>query len=377
MKLLIDFGSIKTGGGVQLALNFLDWIQSSSDENFPEQICLLLPELGPLASFQSQTKLITSTLTYPNNYVSRKVFELRALPEYLKKQQITHIFTFFGAGLPRFPGVKSMVSVAYPIVCYPDSPFWTFFPLKQKLIQKTLNFFRCRRIRSADCVLVETGVMKERLIKYVGVSKHKLDVFPPVPSSFVPDRSYVKPAENARLNFLFLSGLDNHKNIWRLPELASELIALGFVNFKFLISVNLDQYQQKYLAKVQGKDAILNDYFEFLGAVPARDIHSVYARANFLVNLSDLESFSNNYMEAWKVGVPLICSDTDFSHNICKKSAVYIPSHDMPEAAKIIVKFCTEPDHHSAMVTHGKSYLQELPNLSERIRFIVTKLREL
>ena len=48
MKLLIDFGAIKTGGGVQLATNFLNKLGSNTQD--VDEVFLLLPDTGPLAN---------------------------------------------------------------------------------------------------------------------------------------------------------------------------------------------------------------------------------------------------------------------------------------------------------------------------------------
>jgi glycosyltransferase involved in cell wall biosynthesis len=375
MRLLIDLGSIKTGGGAQLALNFLDWMKEN--EGFSAMTFLLLPEKGPLANFEYNKDFIQSQITYPDNYFLRKWFEITKLRKFVENEKITHIFTFFGSGLPKYPNVKSLVSVAYPVICYPESPFWKYFPLKKRIRLIIVNYLRSNRIKRADYVLAETEVMRNRLIKYIGIDSKKIYIYPPVPSLYVANSNYNKPLNDTTLRYLFLSGVDNHKNLWRLPDIATELLKIGFLNFKFVLTVDKNAYTKKYKTYLYDKTETLDRHFEFLGSVSPAEINRVYLESNFLVNISDLESFSNNYMEAWKAGVPLICSDTDFSRNICQDSAIYIPPHNTKVAAEIIFNYAYDYDDQIKKTHAGKKLLDNLPNLTQRAQFIFNLLSEL
>src|SRR5262249_52811670 len=127
--------------------------------------------------------------------------------------------------------------------------------------------------------------------------------------------------------YVFVSGNETHKNLWRLYDIAGHALGGGLRDFVFSLTVT----KEAYLRRLAGRTldpAILDGHFEFLGQVPPQQIMRVYENADCVVSLSDLESFSNNYMEAWKVGLPLIVSDRDFSRAICGDSALYVDPHD-------------------------------------------------
>ena len=369
--LLIDFGAIKTGGGVQLATNFLSSILAF--KNITGDIYLILPDSGPLSKLNIEGKCV-DYLMYPDSYILRKVFELTKYPAFIKKHKIDIVYTFFGSGLPKEGGVKSVVSVAYPIICYPDSDYWKYVSFFYGFKKKIVNRLRRNRIRKADKVVVETDVMALRVHKYLGIEKNNIMTIPPSPSMFIKEKEFVSQSASEKIVFLVLSGLDPHKNLWRLPEIARKLTEANYTNFEFILSVEKSAFVHTYRKYCLGNEHALDTYFNFVGPIPATDIDSVYSRSTFLVNLSDLESFSNNYMEAWKSGLPLICGDTDFAHHICGESAIYVNAHDTDYASSEILKVVEDLNKQAAMVKEGKKRLSHLPDSEEKLKMILHQL---
>jgi glycosyltransferase involved in cell wall biosynthesis len=370
IRLLIDLGSIKTGGGAQLATNFLTFMKDYPAD--VEKVYLLIPELGPLSQHIDRSRY-DDVLTYPDSYWKRKLFELTTLRDFVAKNGINVFYTFFGSGIPAPKGVRSIVSVAYPIICYPDSPFWKFLSARLKPRLEILIRLRQRRIRMADKVIAETKVMANRLEKYAKIKSERITISPPSPSSFLEDRTF-KPSHQQKIKFLLLSGLERHKNIWRAPAIAHALDDLGFSNFVFSVSATREAFNKAY-PECRDHTSTIDRHFEFLGTIPSQNIQSVYDCANILVNLSDLESFSNNYMEAWKSGLPLICSDTDFSRHICRDSAIYVDPHNPKQAATEITFLARSEERQRALVTFGKTYLAELPTIEEKFEQTMNIIR--
>jgi len=371
MRLLIDFGSIKTGGGAQLATNFLSFMKEYPAD--VEEVYLLIPELGPLVQHIDASRY-DGVLIYPDSFWKRKLFELTILRNFVGKHRIDIFYTFFGSGIPAPRGVRSIVSVAYPIICYPDSPYWTYLPVKYRLRLQVLNELRRRRIRLADKVIAETPVMAARLAKHVRIKSECLAISPPSPSAFLADTPFTPKPNRDKFRFLLLGGLDRHKNIWRLPSIGRALAALGRTNFIFLVSATRVAFDATYPA-CEGDSALLDKYFEFLGVIPSQQIQSVYDRADFLMNLSDLESFSNNYMEAWKAGLPLICSDTDFARGICESSAVYVDPHNPEEAARVIDRLLENDAMQCELASAGKQRLASLQTLEQKFAHTMEIIR--
>ena len=299
----------------------------------------------------------------PKSYAGRFIFEKFWLQKIIKKNHIESIFTFFGAGLPHPLNVRSVVTVAYPIICYPDSPYWRHVPWFAGIKKRFINYLRRARLKQASRIIVETEVMKARLSRALSFPIGNISVVPPVPSSYVTTVQYDYHFKGK--SYLFISGNDPHKNLWRLYGVAEKLEEAGWDDFIFMLTIKESQYVASMKEK-QIDRRLLDKHFRFLGQVDPEKILDVYGRADFVVLLSDLESFSNNYMEAWKAGIPLIASDRDFSRSICGDSAIYVEPHDVADVAKKMLEVADDSEMKRQLVQAGRKCLETLPDMEQR-----------
>lgn len=362
--ILIDFSPLKTGGGVQLALNFLLKIAKTEDA---KGYIFLFPDAGPLYELDKSSLGINYKISPSSFPISRYLFEQNNLQKIFNQFKIHTIYTFFGPGLPHPKSIKSIVSVAYPIICNDDSPYWKYIPIKEKLKKKLINFFRIQRLKKADVILAETEVMQKRLSKTLKRSLESIYVFPPSPTEFLANQNFTGLGKDP-VKFLFLSGFDHHKNLWRLLELAEELES-NKLNFQFLLTGNLSNFK-KMKHSIRFNENLVEQRFVFLGRLHPTNLNKIYQECSFLVNLSDLESFSNNYMEAWKTATPLVVSDRDFARFICKNSALYVEPHDIRACALKILNHITDEKEIYKMVLEGQKLLSELPSQEEKLNQI-------
>jgi glycosyltransferase involved in cell wall biosynthesis len=354
---LIDFSPLKSGGGVQLAYNFLDQLKNFLNEDV--EFFLLIPE-GHFKDYLDHDS-IKETYSAPVNIIKRYFFERGALQKLIKVKKIDTIFTFFGSGLPHPKRVRSVVGVAYPIICNDDSPFWKHITNKFYKKQKFINRIRINRLKEASVIFAETPIMKKRLMETLGFATDKIQIIAPSPSDYIPIDKKLKFGNNV----LLLSGNSPHKNLWRLYGIALELKKLG-QSLKFLVTVEKEAYISS-LKETNVDITIIEEYFNFLGHVPQKEIAIVYEQSDLLMLLSDLESFSNNHMESWKIGIPQVVSDRDFTRGICRDSAVYIEPHDVRNVAEVLQKTLSDTELQLDIVAKGKAFMKELPTQKERM----------
>lgn len=364
--LLLDFSSIREGGGCQLALNFLEGI--SSTEFREHQLFITVPDTGPLSQFNFEGYEV-EFIRVPQKPVMRAYFEYWVIQSMIRKYKINYIFTFFGPGLPHPKNVRSIVGVAYPIICYDDSPFWKKINAKYKRRIKIKNYLRCKRLKKADLIIAETTVMASRLSTKLNYSMNQIYVIPPAVTKYV-DSISVCDSETVTRSFLFLSGNSPHKNLSSLYNIAMALVEKGQNDFSFILSINKDDWITSLDNNIAIDFSFLDRHFKFVGNVDPKEIGKLYSQCDALINLSDLESFSNNYMEAWKVGVPLIVSDRDFAKNICRRSALYCEPHDPNDVANKIVTLINDRILRQLLIAEGQKELQKLPSIDQRIHFL-------
>lgn len=361
-KLLLDLSPIKSGGGAQLALNFIQYV-SQPCASFEIHTVLVSDRFPFLESLKGNYKLVIA----PSESAARFLFENTKLRQYVKKNNITHTFTFFGPGLPTFKRVRQVVGVAYPILVYDDSSFWYHLPFKAKLVKRFQNLFRKIRLRKADHLIFETEVMRQRAMDS-GLICNESSVLAPSPTSFL--RHSPIPAYTGILRILFLAGMAPHKNLWRLPEVLPKLQKMD-LNVEFFLSATKEQFIKHCPYPIPHSSLKLIDkYFCFLGHIPQNMIQTVYDQCSVVGNISDLESFSNNYMEAWLSGRPILASDRDFAREICGSTAIYVEPHDPESILQGLMQLQQILNNINELNNEFQTRLAVLPSLPQRIEVI-------
>jgi glycosyltransferase involved in cell wall biosynthesis len=151
-----------------------------------------------------------------------------------------------------------------------------------------------RRSLRRVTVLAQTAHQQEMLRSEFDVSAEV------VPCGYeLPPASSIPPAEGREF-VLWVGRLNRrHKRPDRFLDLAAALPDREFC-----------------MVAAQGPDPAYNneireradhlDNLQFEGYVPPDEIHDYYRRAALLVNTSETEGFSNVFLEAWRVGTPVV-----------------------------------------------------------------------
>lgn len=367
MKAMLDLSGIKSGGGAQLATNFLAHVGGQGGARLFDFILVSdkFPRTDAVSDF---SELVAA----PSSITGRLRFEHVELPRIARQRGVTHSYTFFGPGLPARTGLKQLVGVAYPTLVYDDSPYWDHLPIGFKAKKRVQNSLRKARLRQADYLIFETNTMLERA-KRAGLVMGGSSVIPPTPTAFLLP-SPPPPTEPVR--FLILAGTDPHKNLWRLFE-ALPLIADEALDVRFAVSITRNAFLAAMGPSDPAKAQLVDKYFEFLGPLPPDRLQEAYNMATVVLNIADLESFSNNYMEAWLTGRPLLASDRDFARAICGGSAIYVEPHDIVSLVAGIRQFAQSQPDTVAMVAEGRDRLKRLPTIEHRTSQILAILSDL
>ncbi|HBZ8223403.1 TPA: glycosyltransferase family 4 protein [Escherichia coli] len=354
--LYIDFSAIKSGGGAQLAINFL--IKAA-----PKIDCRII-----ISDKFPQLDLVPDSLDV---IVLRSSWTGRISDEYVKIKKLLCsgdvVYTFFGPGLPKLKGVTQITGVAYPIVCNYDSRYWYRHRKSVTLPKRILNKAREFRLKKADFLIFETEIMRSRFCATHRFDYAKTAVVPPTPTGFL--KANERSIASKNINFLLLTGLDYHKNIDLL------LNALEKYDFntcvskpRFIISTT----QEEFIRRFGDYSNKVLDYFDFTGKVASTEIQRIYDKTDVVLNLADLESFSNNYMEAWLAKKNILSHDTDFARYILGDSAWYVDAYDPLALQNIIVSICNSNLPDKPMITAGELNLNKLPSIDERVRKILS-----
>ncbi len=371
MHWLIDVGGIKTGGAVQIALNRLPVLATEMKRN-GFKISLLLPSEGPLSTYAPDPECVSQIIRSPNNWLERIYFEYFVLQKWIRDNSIAGIYTVIGFGLPHPKKVISIVTMANATSCYPDSVYWQRLRKPEKIKRLIYTHLRQKRLKCGNFWILETEIMRQRCIKHLGLSPEKTMAINPSPTSYIQDRPAKDYKNLDKVTITLLTGNESHKNLDCLVAICDEIERKHAKNITFNISLTKDQLRQ---CVPNDKDLSRLSNICFLGKIPQQELQSIYDKTDILMNLSELESFSNNYMEAWKAGLAQICSNRDFARHICEKSAYYVEPLTPSSAAEEITNLLKDKAKLNQMAANGKEMLKKLATQAQYIETVLDVIK--
>lgn len=90
-----------------------------------------------------------------------------------------------------------------------------------------------------------------------------------------------------------------------------------------------------------------------LGAIPYRQLHRLYARADVYVTPAYTETFAHPLVEAMASGVPVIASDLPVHREICGEAAAYFPRFSADALADTVSLIAGSPETSKRMAAAG------------------------
>lgn len=363
INLLINFATQKTGGGQNVALNFLYAIAKNplSDVNCyylvakDSQIHRYLEKQG------SKQYIIVS-----QNPVLRILFEFFLGWFYLNKLKINIVYSYFGyAWFPkRYPQISGS---ADSNLYFPEIDFWYGYRGINRLKKTLVDYYRICGVKRSSAVVFENEALEER-----GRSIYSLlNTCVIKPSIFVNENKldFKLPCNVGKevKRGLFLCGWHLNKKIMLIPLLAAELRTRKRP-FAFFLTAPLDNSEEHKQFCELVRLHNVEDMVFITGPVHKDELSSLYTQIDYVFLLSKLESFSNNIIEAWFFRKPLLVADELWSRSICKEAAIYVNRDSVTDIAD---KLCFLLDSNTAydqVIERGAKILHEYPTIQDRIK---------
>ncbi|WP_348719442.1 glycosyltransferase [uncultured Alcanivorax sp.] len=328
--ILINMISITSGGGLQNSLSFLKRLSLRPD--LLADVVVSCVDGGRVHDFCKEKDV--RYVAFPAGRIGRIYFELIGSYFVVKKYGVALVFSLFGPPPIGSFGVFSISGFAYSNIIQPEIPFWFFLPWHRRVIKKLKDLIRLKMSLRAERLIVETEYLKERAESGVFVGKN-VSVVRMQPSGTLNAGALPDPRlERLKGNkILYLSG--DHRNK-RIHCLASVFGALADHDDWKLITTLPES--SGYLSEIKElfNEAGVPESIVNVGPVDPAEISGIIASCDAMINVSLLESFSNNWVESWFFQKPLIVTDSDWARASCGDAAVYIDVYDFDGAAKKI-----------------------------------------
>lgn len=357
MKILIDASVCSKGGGVQVALSFINNI--ILDPEF-EVIFVSSPQIDAQLSQEIKSKI---NYYYPE--IEENIFgkqkQGRRISAIEKKHNPDLVFVVFGPSYWR-PSSKSLQGFALPLMVYPDTRDRVYKSHKLNfLYQKLLNFYKAKLVqKNSDYIVVETKAFKERVHEYLGFDNDRIFVIENSFNSNFLDitKDKVKNNQGSMFNFLVPTAYYPHKNLEILVDVAKELEIqqLKNIRFNFLIDEN-SKIWKKILADAKVKG--VEQFFYTFGPVQNSKMVELYKDTDFVLLPTVAEASTAVYPESFISHKVLLTSKVDFALELCGDAAIYFDPYDALDIAKQIIYIVNSPMLQKNLVEKGLSQLQK------------------
>jgi glycosyltransferase involved in cell wall biosynthesis len=363
MRLLINFSTLKAGGGQNVALNFLYALDSYPIKDIT---CYYLVAKDSEIHQYLRQKKPGQFIVAPKNAVIRILFEIFVGWYFLKKFQIDTVYSYFGyAWFPkRWPQISgSVVSNIY----FPMIDFWKDYNGINRLKRSFIDYYRLCGAKRSNAVVFENKALEKQGRRLYGLKYTKFIK----PSIFFSDNksNFKMPSSVSRSTKrgLFLCGWQLNKNIMLIPKLAMEMRERKR-SFSFLLTAPLDgsKNNEQFFELVK-KYKVCEMVF-VTGPVPKDQLCSLYSQIDYVFLFSKLESFSNNIIEAWFFGKPLLVADELWARSICEDAAIYVDRDSVKDIADKLCDLLDSSERYTEIVKKGSKMLLDYPSIQDRIK---------
>ncbi len=366
---IINLVPVAAGGGLQNAISFLtEFYKCSCIDNskfiFIVRTGSALEELCSIHNIKYESVKL-------NSVIDRLRFETIIVRKIVARYSPKVIFTLFGNPPVFTPSkVKKVSGFARSNIIEQRSEFWSFLP--------TIEYFKKRMtdelirvlFKRSDVIIVET----ERLLRLAESSRtfgnSKIRCVQMSPSAAFDN---LKSASEMDIQdpigvkkIAYIAGPHPNKRIEKLAELFYWINRFE-QEYRLVVTFNESSDYATVIKDSFNQYGVL-DYVDFVGPISPDMVPVFLADKCAVVNFSMLESFSNNWVEAWKFRKLLICRNDPYAVDSCGDAAFYLDLRSMRACAMELHRIFESEELYGGFLEKGDKMLKSLPTSSEKFK---------
>jgi glycosyltransferase involved in cell wall biosynthesis len=348
---------IRMGGGQQKVLSLLLALEERCE--WRERVVVVVAQ-GSEAE-EACRRLGLRSFSVGAGYAARARFESTARRHFARGQVC---FTLSGPPMLTSPGyLLNLAECAYSFLFYPEVAYRKNLRFVSRFRMSLVDRYRKELLRRADYWLFQNEAIRRRAVNGCGFPEHRTAVVRVAPSLAVSPESVdagVVSALQQRLpdgpRVLFLSSAYPNKRLHLVPELALAMKRAGCEKFCFVMTFD---EKTEYGAVVVRRlaECGVSGHVVNLGTVRPGNVASVISVCDAMAVLSEIESFTNNFLEAWKMGRPMIATEADWARDAGGDAVLYVDPEDIDRTALEIMRLLASPTRVDALVQAGKKRL--------------------
>lgn len=356
-----NFLPVRKGGGLQNSRSFLEVVSDSNG----------VLVLNSALSGGGYTTKFSEVMLSSGGGWGRLIAELRVA---LRSSVGDRCFTLFGP--PPMLGCGKAVNVvgcAYSNLFYPELDFWSDYSGISKFKKLLVDGIRKFCLSRADYWIFETDILARRAVELFSFPEDRVFVVRMAPSKLVTHSEddtdtvsrFLSLRHSGSFRLLYLSGAHPNKRIDRLFAVAERLKELGDSRIKFVLTFDASTRYARFLCDEITRRGI-DDFFINVGTVRPDNVAALITSCSAMCNFSRLESFSNNFVEAWAMHVPLLVTDADWSRDSCGEAAIYVVPTSPSSIIDGLNSIVDNPDARAALAESGQRVLDSYPDAEKK-----------
>lgn len=362
MKILLNFSTLKKGGGQNVALNFLYCFLEI--KNHEDNYYFFVAKNSAIHKLLIN-KGVENFTVLPYNPVKRIIFEVFKSGKVLKKNKIDIIYSYFGFGL--FP--KHIIQITGSVdsnLYYPEIKFWDGYKGLSLLILKIIDKYRLYGLKRSHAIVFENKDLERRYRLLFNGDKPTITINPSINTKYGDKLIQLSGEFKNYKKGLFLCSWQLNKNVMLIPEIAS-VFKSNKINFHFVLTApNDNSILHQNFNSLCNKFGV-SDMITVLGTIKKEELSDLYKQIDFVFLLSKLESFSNNIIEAYHFKKPLIISDEPWARSLCGDAAVYVDRNNPEEIFYAVNDLISNSCLYDKYVDLGCEELKKYPSIDEKM----------
>ena len=364
MKILINTSTLNGGGGVQVALSFIEELRHMDSrhkyyiflskaidaqvdqKDFSDNFAFFLIEKTP-ASLFSRREVLTQM-----NKLEKQIY-----PDI--------VFSVFGPSYWR-PKGRHLIGFADGWTYNPESVAYKRLPLLRRIKMRLHAQYKIYYLkRDADYYVLETNDAKQKLAQTAGLDLSNIFIVGNTHSSVFYDNKYldenntyyIKLPRKAEKEFrlVFITNYKPNKNL----EIINKLLPLlKDHSVKFVLTLDEKDFQK---LNPTSTDKLIN-----IGPIAHSSCPSVYMQCDALFAPTLLETFSAAYPEAMKMKKPILTSDYSFAKDVCDEAALYFDPLNPKDIAQKIIELLEDKNLQQGLIEKGEKRVKEFETARSR-----------
>ncbi len=374
MKVLVDAARLRVGGGIQVGVEQVRFLEASPDLDCVWRLSSALKSQLNQGGYSLPSRYHDATSGHLGD-----VLQFRSL---MRSERPDVVFTVFGPPWVSAGHTPHVSGFARGWAINPDSIAWDHLSSRQRLRHR----LQCRGVvrmmlRNAAYYWVETEFARRALLDETGLPGEHIvvagntcaDTFKTWKSTTSKSGGVERVSADEVL-LLTVSHWYPHKNLDLIPEVAELLRRQLGRPFRFLLTLDEDSDGWRQLAAQATELGVLEN-IQAIGVRALDELPALYncVDAMFLPTL--LETFSASYPEAMQMSCPILTSDLGFARDICGEAALYFEPSDASSAAAQVLHLLGSAGVHQHLVEKGLARVATFPTSEQRAAVIMDLLR--